>query len=162
MCGTIYPGSCIRWVLSFGIKTGYDMSLTIRISCGQHIATFCESPTDLDGSHCSREKGLPTQSSICRSTDPQVRTQFLSQANQWSSRLKPSFCRWQATRLTGPISPACDRYVQYLLAEANPSVLNRHRWGLHPWRCRLFTCHSPTFPVDGLPFPHEGPARSSV
>jgi hypothetical protein len=24
MCGTIDPGSCIRWVLSFGIKTGYD------------------------------------------------------------------------------------------------------------------------------------------
>jgi hypothetical protein len=24
MCGTIDPGSCIRWVLDFGIKTGYD------------------------------------------------------------------------------------------------------------------------------------------
>jgi hypothetical protein len=24
MCGTIELGSCIRWVLSFGIKTGYD------------------------------------------------------------------------------------------------------------------------------------------
>jgi hypothetical protein len=24
MCGTIDPGSCIRWVLSFGIKTRYD------------------------------------------------------------------------------------------------------------------------------------------
>jgi hypothetical protein len=24
MCETIDPGSCIRWVLSFGIKTGYD------------------------------------------------------------------------------------------------------------------------------------------
>jgi hypothetical protein len=24
MCGTIDPGSCIRWVLGFGIKTGYD------------------------------------------------------------------------------------------------------------------------------------------
>jgi hypothetical protein len=28
MCGTIDPGSCIRWVLGFGIKTGYDSSLT--------------------------------------------------------------------------------------------------------------------------------------
>jgi hypothetical protein len=67
---------------------------------------------------------------IHRLTDPWVRTQFLSQANQWSSRLKPSFCWWQATRITGPISPSCDRYVQYLLAGANPSVFNRHRWGL--------------------------------
>jgi hypothetical protein len=23
--------------------------------------------------------------------------------NQWSNRLKPNFCRWQATKLTGPI-----------------------------------------------------------
>jgi hypothetical protein len=32
-------------------------SQTIRISHGQRIATFHESPIDLDGSHCSREKG---------------------------------------------------------------------------------------------------------
>jgi hypothetical protein len=36
-------------------------------------------------SRCSREKGLPTQSTSCRLTDPRVRTQFLSRANQWSS-----------------------------------------------------------------------------
>jgi hypothetical protein len=105
-------------------------SLTIHISHGPHIATFRESPTDLDGSHYSREKGLPTQSTARRLTDPWVRTQFLSQANQWSSRLKPSFYRWQATRLTRPISPAYDQYVRYLLVGVNPSVLNWHRWGL--------------------------------
>jgi hypothetical protein len=31
---------------------------TICISCGPRIATFSEWPTDLDGSHCSWEKGL--------------------------------------------------------------------------------------------------------
>jgi hypothetical protein len=31
--------------------------------------------------HYSREKGLPTQSTPRRLTDPQVRTQFLSQDN---------------------------------------------------------------------------------
>jgi hypothetical protein len=36
----------------------------------------------------------------------------------------------QLHQLTGPITLACDRYVQYLLAGANPSVLNRHRRGL--------------------------------
>jgi hypothetical protein len=36
----------------------------------------------------------------------------------------------QTTRFTGLISPICDRYVQYLLAGVNPSVLNRHRRGL--------------------------------
>jgi hypothetical protein len=35
----------------------------------------------------------------------------------------------QLLQLTGPISPACDQYVQYLLAGVNPSVFNRHRWG---------------------------------
>jgi hypothetical protein len=33
-------------------------SQTICISRGQRIATFHESPTDLDGSHYSREKGI--------------------------------------------------------------------------------------------------------
>jgi hypothetical protein len=36
-------------------------------------------------SHCSREKGLPTQSTARRLTDPWVCTQFLSRAKQWSS-----------------------------------------------------------------------------
>jgi hypothetical protein len=36
-------------------------------------------------SYCSREKGLPTQSTAHRLTDLRVRTQFLSWANQWSS-----------------------------------------------------------------------------
>jgi hypothetical protein len=30
----------------------------------------------------------------------------------------------QLHQLTGPITPICDRYVQYLLVGANPSVLN--------------------------------------
>jgi hypothetical protein len=30
----------------------------------------------------------------------------------------------QLHQLTGPISPACDRYVRYLLTGTNPSVLN--------------------------------------
>jgi hypothetical protein len=38
----------------------------------------------------------------------------------------------QLHQLTGPITLACDRYVQYFLAVANPSVLNRHRRGLQP------------------------------
>jgi hypothetical protein len=33
-------------------------SQTICISCGQRIATFCESSTDLDGSHYFWEKGI--------------------------------------------------------------------------------------------------------
>jgi hypothetical protein len=57
----------------------------------------------------------------------------------------------QLHQFTGPITPACDRYVQYLLARANSLVLNWHRRGLQPWRCRLSTHHSPTFPTDSPP-----------
>jgi hypothetical protein len=114
-------------------------SQTIRISRGPRIATFYETPTDLDGSHCSWEKLLLTQSTTHRLTDPWVHTQFLFQADPSNSRLKPSFCRQSATRLAGPISPTCDWYVQYLLTGANPLILNRHRRELQPLRCRLTT-----------------------
>jgi hypothetical protein len=66
---------------------------------------------------------------------------------QWGG--ESSFCWQPATRLTGPISSACNWYVQYLLAGANPSILNRQRRGLQPWRCQLSTSHSPTFLIDG-------------
>jgi hypothetical protein len=39
-----------------------------------YVATFHESSMDFDGSHCSREKGLLTQSTSCRLTDPRVVT----------------------------------------------------------------------------------------
>jgi hypothetical protein len=52
---------------------------------------------------------------------------------------------------TGPITLACDWYVQYMLTGANPSVLNRHKRGLQPWRCWFSTHHSLTFPIDGPP-----------
>jgi hypothetical protein len=52
----------------------------------------------------------------------------------------------QLHQLTGPILPTCYRYVQYLLTGTNPSVLNRHRRELQPWRCRLAT-----YPLPDLP-----------
>jgi hypothetical protein len=48
---------------------------------------------------------------------------------QWR---KTNIHQQEATRFTGPISPACDRYVQYLLMGANRTVLNRHRRRLQP------------------------------
>jgi hypothetical protein len=42
--------------------------------------------------------------------------------------------------------------VRSILAHGvNPSILNRHRRGLQPWRCRLTTSHSRTFPIDDPP-----------
>jgi hypothetical protein len=81
-----------------------------------------------------------------------VNTQLLSHNSQWGSEVKTSLCWQPATRLTGPISPTCDRYVQYLLTGVNSSILNWHRRGIQHWRRRLSTYHSPTFPTDDLPF----------
>jgi hypothetical protein len=137
-------------------------SMTMRISCSPHIATFHIVINRFEQIHCTREEGLPTQSTAHRLTDPWVCTQLLSHNSPWSSGEKSSFCWHLTTRLTRPISPACDRYVKYLLAGPNPSVLNRHRWGLQPCRCRLTTYHSPTFPSSYLHFPPKGPIRSLV
>jgi hypothetical protein len=131
-------------------------------SCGRspYVATFREAPTDLDRSLCSREKGLPTQSPARRLTDPRVRTQLLSWTSQWSRGRKPSSWRCPTTKFTRPISPACDRYVQYLLMGANRTVLNQHRRGLQPWRCRLTTYPLPDLPDQLSPLSPNGPAWS--
>jgi hypothetical protein len=65
---------------------------TIRISRGPRIATFHEVINSDGQSHYSREKGLPTQSTTQRLTDPWVRTQFLSRASHWSSGGKATLC----------------------------------------------------------------------
>jgi hypothetical protein len=105
-------------------------SQTIHISRGQHIATFYEVINRFVQIHCPWEKGLLTQSITQWSSDLWVCTQLLSHKSQWDSGEKTSFYWQQATRLIGLISPTCDRYVQYLLVGANPSVLNWHRKGL--------------------------------
>jgi hypothetical protein len=55
--------------------------------CGQssYVATFHESLTELNRVTAPEKKGLLTQFTARRLTDPQVRTQFLSRDNQWSS-----------------------------------------------------------------------------
>jgi hypothetical protein len=53
-------------------------------------------------SHCSREKGLPTQSTACRLTGPWVRTQFLSRVNQWSSEESQTSIDSRLLALLGP------------------------------------------------------------
>jgi hypothetical protein len=66
----------------------------------------------------------------------------------------------QLHQLAGPISPACDWYIQYMLTGANRTVLNRHRRGLQPWRCRLATYPLPNLPKQLSPLSPKGPAGS--
>jgi hypothetical protein len=116
----------------------------------------------------TRTKHAPTSK---RSLDDQRQTSpavalghlILSPSRQpWSRGERFQLSDYTATSAYWAHIPACDRYVQCLLAVANPSVLNRHRWGLQPLTCWLSTYHSLTFPTDGLHFPPKGPARSQV
>jgi hypothetical protein len=132
-------------------------SKTIHISCGPHIATLHVVVNRVEQDHCSREKGLPTQSTAHWLTDPRARTQILSRANQWSSLGKVKHLLMVATRLIGPINTSMWLVHSILAHGTNSSVLNRHRRGLQPWRCWLATYHSLTFPTSCLHFPSKGP-----
>jgi hypothetical protein len=100
-------------------------SKTIRISCGQRIATLRETPILLDRVTAPEKRAPDTIHST--PSDRSVGSYPVSLPSQPMKQWrKPNICRQQATRLTGLISPACDWYVQYLLTGANPSVLNQH------------------------------------
>jgi hypothetical protein len=133
-------------------------------SCGQSpsVAIFHESSIELSRTTAPEKKGsrhnLQHAGRLTRGFVPI----FSPEPTNEAVGAKSSIYRPQATRLTGSISPACDRYIQYLLAGANTSVLNRHRWGLQPCRCRLInTTLKPSQPTI-LHFSPNGPARSQV
>jgi hypothetical protein len=62
----------------------------------------------------------------------------------------------------GPISPACDRYVQYLLTGTNPSVYNQHRRGLPHRNLRIATTFSLPFPSECSTGPRKWPRPVSI
>jgi hypothetical protein len=89
-----------------------------------------------------------------RQTDPTVALGHLilpPSRQPWSRGERFQSSGYTATSAYWAHILSCDRYVQYLLAGSNPSVLNRHRWGLQPLRCLLSTYHSPTIPTDSPP-----------
>jgi hypothetical protein len=111
-------------------------------------------------SHCSREKRAPDtipSTPADRSAGLYPVSLPSQPMKQWR---KPNIHQQQDTRFTGPILPACDRYVQYLLTRANRIVLNRHRQGLQPWRCRLAAYPLPDLPNQLSPLSPSGSARS--
>jgi hypothetical protein len=145
------------------LPTSVHVCLTYAF-CGQssYIATFHKSSTELsratapekkDFWHNPQHVGWPIRGSV---------PSFSLEPTNEAVGVKPSICRRQATRLTGPISSTCNRYIQYLLTGTNTSVLNRHRWGLQPCRCWLTnTTPRPSQPTV-LHFPPNGHVRSQV
>jgi hypothetical protein len=89
-----------------------------------------------------------------RSTGPYPVCLSSQPMKQWR---KPNTHQQQATRFTGPVSLACDLYVQYLLMGANRTILNRNRGGYNLEVDGLSHTHTPTFPIICLPFPLVAP-----
>jgi hypothetical protein len=97
---------------------------SIRISRGQRIATFRMSPTDFDGSHCSREKRLPTQSIAYRLTDLRVCTSFSPKPNNEAIGLSQAFVDDMLLGLLCPYHKHAISTFNTCLRGANPLVLN--------------------------------------
>jgi hypothetical protein len=85
-----------------------------------------------------------------RSTDPYPAS--LPQQPK-SSGEKSSSCWQPTTRLTRPISPVCDTYVQYLLAGPTERSLIDTGGGYNLGGAGLPNIHSPTFPTSCPHFP---------
>jgi hypothetical protein len=109
--------------------------------------------TDMVGrSHCSREKGLTTQSPARRLIDPRVRTQFLSRANQWSSGESQTFINSKLLGLPDP-------YHRHAIGTFNTCSwgpikrsLTDTGGGYNLEGVGLPHTHSLTFPTSCLPF----------
>jgi hypothetical protein len=63
----------------------------------------------------------------------------------------------QLHQLTGPISPACDRYVQYMLVGPTEQSLIDTGGGYNLRGAGLPRTHSPAFPTNYLCFPLMAP-----
>jgi hypothetical protein len=108
-------------------------------------------------SHCSREKGLPTQSPTCRLTDPWVCNQFLSRANQWSSGESQTSINSRLLGLPGPYHRrAIGTFNTCSWGPTERSLIDTCR-GYNLGDAGLPYTHSPTFPTSCLPFPLVAP-----
>jgi hypothetical protein len=108
-------------------------------------------------SHCSREKGLPTQSPARRLTDQRVHTQFLSRANQWSSGESQTSINSRLLGLPGLYHRhAIGTLDTCSWGPTERSLIDTGR-GYNLGGAGLPHTHSPTFPTSCLPFPLVAP-----
>jgi hypothetical protein len=75
----------------------------------------------------------------------------------WSRRERFQPSGYTAISAYWPISPACDRCVQYLLTSTNPSVLTQHRQRLPHRNLRIATTLSPPSPSECSTGPSNWP-----
>jgi hypothetical protein len=144
-----------------------------RAKPDQHATYTSHSSSRTPGVHFLRAIPIRDNLSLAQPSSWQPKTDWPSRKTEVTSFLLPcddpgvgergfSPMVIQLHQLTGSISPACNRYVQYLLVGVNRTILNRHRQGLQPCRCRLTTYPLPDLPNQLSPLSPNGPARSPV
>jgi hypothetical protein len=128
-------------------------SMMIRISCGPHIATFHTVINRFEQIHYTQEKGLLTQSTAWRSSDPWVCTQLLSHNSQRAVGKSQAPVDNQLLCLLGP-------YHQHAIGTFNTcsqgpteqSLIDTGR-GYNLGGVGLPHTHSSTFPTSYPHFP---------
>jgi hypothetical protein len=134
--------------------------MTIRISHGPHIATFHTVINRFQQIHCTREEGLPTQSTARRPSDPWVRTQLLSHNSQRAVGKRQAPVDNRLLGLLGPYHRhAIGTFNTCSRGSTERSLIDTD--GGYNLECAgLPHTHSPTFLTSGSHFPLVAPARS--
>jgi hypothetical protein len=132
-------------------------STTIRISRGPHIVTFHTVINRIEQIHCTREEGLPTQSTTWRPSDPQVRTQFLSHNSQGAVRKSQALVDNRLLGLPGPYHRhAIGTFNTCSRGPTKRSLIDTGG-GYNLRGAGLPHTHSPTFPTSCPHFPLVAP-----
>jgi hypothetical protein len=108
-------------------------------------------------SHCSWEKGLPTQSPARQLTDQRVRTQFLFRANQWSSGESQTPINSRLLGLPGPYHRHTIGTLNTCSWGSTERSLTDTGGGYNLEGAGLPHTHSLTFLTSCLPFPLVAP-----
>jgi hypothetical protein len=131
--------------------------MTIRISRGPHIATFHTVVNRFEQIHCTREEGLPIQSTARRSSEPWIRTQLLSHNSQRAVGKSQAPVDNRLLGLPGP-------YHRHAIGTFNTCSRGQTEWSLiDTGKCYnlrgtgLPHTHSPTFPTSYPHFPLVAP-----
>jgi hypothetical protein len=131
--------------------------MTIRISRGPHIATFHTIVNRFQQIHCTRKEGLPTQSTVQRSSNSWVRTHLLSHNSQRKVEKSQAPVDNRLLGLSGP-------YHRHVIGTFNTCSRGPTKWslintggGYNLGGAGLPHTHSPTFPTNCPHFPLMAP-----
>jgi hypothetical protein len=131
--------------------------MTIRISHGPHIATFHTIVNRFEQIHCTREEGLPTQSTTRWPSDPQVYTQLLSHNSQRAMGKSQAPVDNRLIGLPGPYHRHTIGTFNTCSRGPTEQSLVDMGGGYNLGGASLPHTHSPTFPTSCPHFPLMAP-----